>query len=189
MRSRRVIEPLEQRLLFFGSAYHPTITTEGLDFLTSSILSTINAQHAYQDSTNGDIAEGLPIVVLVNGDSASAAEIVAAALQDSGRAVVVGSNSYGKGTVQTVLRMPNDGELTLTVTVALPPNASYVAAAGLTDTEHASTSTRSDPLVFLYVALTSTAPSAAAVTRPDGDTVALAGADDCCGSTKSAVSR
>ena len=52
--------------------------------------------------------------MLVNGDSASAAEIVAAALQDSGRAVVVGSNSYGKGTVQTVLRLPNDGELTLT---------------------------------------------------------------------------
>jgi carboxyl-terminal processing protease len=65
-------------------------------------------------ATAGDVADGLPIVVLVNGDSASAAEIVAAALQDSGRAVVVGSNSYGKGTVQTVLRMPNDGELTLT---------------------------------------------------------------------------
>lgn len=68
----------------------------------------------YFEATAGDVAEGLPVVVLVNGDSASAAEIVAAALQDSGRAVVVGSNSYGKGTVQTVLRMPNDGELTLT---------------------------------------------------------------------------
>jgi carboxyl-terminal processing protease len=70
--------------------------------------------HQYFEATAGDIADGLPLVVLVNGDSASAAEIVAAALQDSGRAVVVGSNSYGKGTVQTVLRMPNDGELTLT---------------------------------------------------------------------------
>jgi carboxyl-terminal processing protease len=70
--------------------------------------------HQYFEATAGDVADGLPIVVLVNGDSASAAEIVAAALQDSGRAVVVGSNSYGKGTVQTVLRMPNDGELTLT---------------------------------------------------------------------------
>jgi carboxyl-terminal processing protease len=70
--------------------------------------------HQYFEATAGDIANGLPVVVLVNGDSASAAEIVAAALQDSGRAVVVGSNSYGKGTVQTVLRMPNDGELTLT---------------------------------------------------------------------------
>ncbi|MGH6959167.1 MAG: S41 family peptidase, partial [Dongiaceae bacterium] len=68
----------------------------------------------YFEATPGDIAEGRPIVVLINGDSASAAEIVAAALQDSGRAVVVGSNSYGKGTVQTVLRMPNNGEMTLT---------------------------------------------------------------------------
>jgi carboxyl-terminal processing protease len=50
----------------------------------------------------------------VNGFSASAAEILAAALQDRGRAVIIGSTSYGKGTVQTVLRMPNDGELILT---------------------------------------------------------------------------
>jgi carboxyl-terminal processing protease len=62
----------------------------------------------------GDIADHLPMVVLVDGRSASAAEIVAAALQDSGRAVVVGSTSYGKGTVQTVVRLPNDGEMTLT---------------------------------------------------------------------------
>jgi carboxyl-terminal processing protease len=70
--------------------------------------------HQYFEATPGDIAKGKPIIVLINGDSASAAEIVAAALQDSGRAVVVGSNSYGKGTVQTVLHLPNDGEMTLT---------------------------------------------------------------------------
>ncbi|MBX6322853.1 MAG: S41 family peptidase [Rhodospirillaceae bacterium] len=70
--------------------------------------------HQYFEARPGDIAHGLPIVVLIDGNSASAAEIVAAALQDRGRAVVVGSNSYGKGSVQTVLRMPNDGELTLT---------------------------------------------------------------------------
>ncbi|HZS82055.1 MAG TPA: S41 family peptidase [Stellaceae bacterium] len=66
------------------------------------------------DASPGDLALGLPIAVIVNGGSASSAEIVAAALQDSGRAVVVGTSSYGKGTVQTVLSLPNEGELWLT---------------------------------------------------------------------------
>ncbi len=66
------------------------------------------------DASGGDITQGQPMAVLINGDSASAAEIVASALQDSGRAVIIGSNSYGKGTVQTVLGMPNGGELVLT---------------------------------------------------------------------------
>ncbi|MEX0807766.1 MAG: S41 family peptidase [Dongiaceae bacterium] len=70
--------------------------------------------HQYFEASRGDETDGKPIIVLINGNSASASEIVAAALQDTGRAVVIGSNSYGKGTVQTVLRMPNDGELTLT---------------------------------------------------------------------------
>jgi carboxyl-terminal processing protease len=69
--------------------------------------------------------ERLPLVVLVNGGSASAAEIVAAALQDTGRAVVVGSASYGKGTVQNVQRMPNEGELTITWARLFSP-AGYV---------------------------------------------------------------
>jgi carboxyl-terminal processing protease len=64
----------------------------------------------------------LPIVVLVNGNSASAAEIVAAALQDRGRAAVVGTTSYGKGTVQTVIRLPNEGELVLTWSRLLAPS-------------------------------------------------------------------
>src|SRR5262249_1468787 len=70
-----------------------------------------------------------PVVVLINGGSASSSEIVAAALQDIGRAVVVGSTSYGKGTVQTVLRLPNDGELTLTL-------AQLVAPAGYLSHDH-----------------------------------------------------
>jgi carboxyl-terminal processing protease len=64
----------------------------------------------------------LPIVVLVNGNSASAAEIVAAALQDRGRAAIVGTTSYGKGTVQTVVRLPNEGELVLTWSRLLAPS-------------------------------------------------------------------
>lgn len=63
---------------------------------------------------DGDISGGRPIAVLVDSRSASASEIVAAAIQDSGRGLIVGTSSYGKGTVQTVIRLPNDGEITLT---------------------------------------------------------------------------
>lgn len=66
------------------------------------------------DARLGDVTSGLPLVVLIDGRSASGAEIVAAALQDRGRAVLVGSSTFGKGSVQTVTRLPNDGELYLT---------------------------------------------------------------------------
>ncbi len=72
------------------------------------------ASRQYFEAGGDAVAPRIPIVVLINGGSASASEILGAALQDAGRAVVVGTASYGKGTVQTVLRLPNDGELILT---------------------------------------------------------------------------
>lgn len=68
----------------------------------------------YYAADKGDILQGAPLIVLVDGFSASAAEVLAAALLDSGRAVLVGSTSLGKGSVQTVIRLPNEGELLLT---------------------------------------------------------------------------
>lgn len=69
-----------------------------------------------------DVARGRPLVVLLNGKSASASEIVAAALQDRKRAVIVGSSSYGKGTVQSVQRLPNNGEITITWSRLIAPS-------------------------------------------------------------------
>jgi carboxyl-terminal processing protease len=87
-------------------------------FLDKGRIVTTEGRHpgSFQryDAEFGDILGGRPIVVMVNGRSASSSEIVAAALQDLGRAVVIGSNSYGKGTVQSVFPLRNHGELTLT---------------------------------------------------------------------------
>jgi carboxyl-terminal processing protease len=99
--------------------------------------------HQRFDATAGDIADGLPVVVLVNGNSASASEIVAAALQDSGRAVVAGTTSYGKGTVQTVIRMPNEGELVLTWARFLAPSGYTIHHLGVLPT--VCTANGSDP--------------------------------------------
>ncbi len=89
------------------------------------IVSTVGrhpASHQFFEASGDSVAPQTPVVVLINGGSASSSEIVAAALQDVGRAIVVGSTSYGKGTVQTVLRLPNDGELTLTWAQLVTPS-------------------------------------------------------------------
>lgn len=83
------------------------------------------------DASGQDIADGRPIVVLMDGKSASAAEIVASALQDRDRAVVVGTSSYGKGTVQTVIRLPNEGEITLTWSRLVAPSGYVLHGLGI----------------------------------------------------------
>jgi carboxyl-terminal processing protease len=77
---------------------------------------------AHEFRANGvDLARGLPIIVMVDGRSASAAEIMAAALADRGRAVVVGSSTLGKGLVQTITPLPDGGELFITWSRVLAP--------------------------------------------------------------------
>jgi carboxyl-terminal processing protease len=101
------------------------------------IVSTVGrhpASHQFFEASGDSIAPQIPLAVLINGTSASSSEIVAAALQDTGRAVVIGSASFGKGTVQTVLRLPNDGELTLTWAALVTPTGYLLNEHGVVPT-------------------------------------------------------
>jgi carboxyl-terminal processing protease len=99
----------------------------------SSTVGRVPESIQYFTAPHRDV-ERLPLVVLVNGGSASASEIVAAALQDTGRAVVVGTASFGKGTVQNVQRMPNDGELTVTWSRLITPGGYILHQHGVVPT-------------------------------------------------------
>ncbi|MFJ7882039.1 S41 family peptidase [Pseudomonas sp. NPDC096917] len=82
-------------------------------------------------ATGKDLSEGVPLVVLINGGSASASEIVAGALQDQKRGVVMGTTSFGKGSVQTVLPLNNDRALKITTALYFTPNGRSIQAQGI----------------------------------------------------------
>ena len=88
-----------------------------------------NAQRFH--ATPGDITNGLPIVVLINSGSASASEIVAGALQDHRRAVILGKNSFGKGSVQTIIPLGRNGAIKLTTQRYYTPSGTAIQAKGI----------------------------------------------------------
>ena len=104
-------------------------------FLTEGTILEVRGRfganvHTYR-ATRGDLAAGLPVLVLINGGSASASEIVAGALQDLGRARVMGARSFGKGSVQTIMPMSREGALKLTTQLYYTPSGQSIQAWGV----------------------------------------------------------
>ena len=82
-------------------------------------------------ASKGDLAEGLPLIILINGGSASASEIVAGALQDHSRAILVGTKTFGKGSVQTVIPLVGDVAMRLTTARYFTPSGRSIQAMGV----------------------------------------------------------
>ena len=120
-RARSAQRPLEGVILDLrgnrGGVLPDAIALSNL-FVEDGTLLKMHGRHAMArkryDADLGDTIDGRPMAVLIDSGSASASEVVASALQDAGRAVVIGSRSYGKGTVQMIRPLPNKGELILT---------------------------------------------------------------------------
>ena len=96
-----------------------------------SIKGRSNQANRTFNATPGDLLDGVPLVVLINEASASASEIVAGALQDHSRAVLVGAKTFGKGSVQTIVPLKNDAAIKLTTARYYTPSGRSIQAEGI----------------------------------------------------------
>jgi carboxyl-terminal processing protease len=105
------------------------------DFLDSGLIVSADGRtpeaRFRMEATHGDLIGGAPLVVLVNGGSASASEIVAGALRDHGRALIVGRRTYGKGSVQTVIPLAHGGAVKLTTSRYFTPSGASIQGKGI----------------------------------------------------------
>jgi len=106
------------------------------DFLDSGVIVTASGRgldaNFRHEARPGDLLEGAPIVVLVNGGSASASEIVAGALKDNRRAVIMGTRTFGKGSVQTLMALSNGDAIKLTTSRYFTPSGASINGQGIT---------------------------------------------------------
>lgn len=117
-----------------GGILRASVDVSGLFMDGGSVVYTEGrlANSAVQyDASEGDASGGIPLVVLINGGSASASEIVAGALQDHSRAVIMGTKSFGKGSVQTIMPLSDSRAVKLTTALYFTPNGRSIQAQGI----------------------------------------------------------